>query len=272
MPTPASARPQVDSPFELAQTLHGPCSLGLLAAACMGLAYGAGGGGLPQWLQASCIGTPWGVLFTLGLALAWCQHYRMMLALTALVVTLLGTHCMVRLTDLDYDACRLMNLAPLLGGWLAGLVFARTASPAPTRFGIWDVMLLTTFVAILSWLMQQAWQTPQLLLLQVGLASLAGVVLSCGAVDWCVRDRLTWRRLTALAATLAAAVALVVFTSPAGMPRDEMLRWLVSGPVCVIASQATCVLALLGASRLDQVTTERTTAAVRTPVATSPDA
>lgn len=237
-------------PFERTQVLSG-ASFGTAYLIIIAiLLLFAIGGSVPPWLNASVIGLAWGALFVLGLALTWAIERRVAAALLALVALWLGTQALARLTDLDYDLCRLLSLLQLTGGWLSGLAANQLHRCERARFSIWDLALLSSFVAAACWSAQN-YEQPLGLLLQVGPAAVGGLLCSLLVCEWGLRDHWSALRFIALPCGVGAAALLIQLGSPGNLSLYEITLWLLAGPISVVAAQATTTLALLGLCRFD---------------------
>ncbi|MEO8270109.1 MAG: hypothetical protein ABI557_10325, partial [Aureliella sp.] len=130
----------------------------------------------------------------------------------------------------------------------------RTKLPArgPTvrtwRWSIWEIGFVTAIVACVV----HAWprlNSPPELMLAVATALLAGLIVSWLACRWVWKDDWSLLGLAGLTMILAASLAVLLLSAPSGQSLGHWLRWLVCGPVNVVAAQGVCVLATLGVWR-----------------------
>ena len=230
----------------------GPCCL----VACTSLTIiliSAALGLVPQWAQASCLGTVWGCVLLTGLGCCWAKH-RMLMALVSIAIAFMAACALNALTDLPALEIRIGILALLGCGWIIGIAWTpwlgmqrqpwllcHSQSPVMAvdwcksakletghvqrgRCSLWDLAGLTSGFALLCWWIPQ-WQHPSALICHVAPAVIGGCLLSWLAVECAWRDHWTLTRLVCGAGLILTAFGLSLVGPPAGWDWGSAVPW-----------------------------------------------
>lgn len=220
--------------------------------------------GAPEWMHAALIGCVWGTLALAGLVCSWSRQ-RLMTAVVVLAWSALAQAALRSLTDLEHNAAWMCVACALAGGWGIGWMLtpweAETRRPFSTnqappsarrssRWSMWDIGALATFVAATCWLIPRLENQIELLC-RVAPTLLGGALVSLLAVEWGWRDHWSLSRLCSIALGLGLLLALCWLSAPAELYQQRMWQWILSGPASVIAAQGVTVLLAMAAVRID---------------------
>ena len=243
-------QPLQDSPIEAGDPL-GPLMLLLVAAVALWVLPQSV---LPMWVQPSVVGLLWGLQFLIGF---WLGGVRRSAALSLGIAAGgagLLTLAFRALTDFRLAECLLVSSLLLLSGWLTVRLDGRARRHWPGRrlrsqqWSLVDLFLATTLVACLIHGLRGMSSSP---LLWVGVAGtlLIGACGSWAAYRWAWDDERPG--LAALLVTLvlaAGGVTTAIRFSPS-LTAEELIHWLVVGPLSVLAAQLCTVLLVLAVTR-----------------------
>ncbi len=233
--------------------------------------------------QPTAIGILWASIFLCGYLMSGAGRGQVWCLLVAGPIVYLANLAFASLTDLGYFDSMLATTTILFAGWATNVIdpesriqlaqpVASTQRAASTqrvdsiqrgrvvgdavrrprsRWSIWDLGFLTVVVACFV----QSWprlQTPPMLLVAVFAALLGGLLSSWIACRWVWKDNWSIGNICGLGLTVIAGLALVRVSSPVDLPLMNMIRWALSGPLNVIASQGIVVLAVLAGWRVEE--------------------
>lgn len=214
--------------------------------------------------QPSVVGMLWAGTFLSGYLAGSLGRGQLWGALVAVSVGWSTHAAFEQLTDLGPADSMLLIAILLLAGW-AITVFDPIASPSnsvqfaeqfsnlasctPTverwRWSIWEIGFVTAIVACVA----HAWprlNAPPELLWAVVASLLAGLIVSWLACRWIWKDDWSLLSLASLTLMLAASLTVLILSAPPDQTLGHWLKWLLCGPVNVVAAQGVCVLATLG--------------------------
>ncbi len=217
--------------------------------------------------QPSVVGMLWAGTFLSGYLVGSLGRGQLWGALVAVSVGWSTQAAFEQLTDLGQADSILLTTILLLAGW-AITVFDPVASPStrvplaerfsnmpnctPTierwRWSIWEIGFVTSVVACVAYAWPRLNAPPELLWAVVS-AILAGLIVSWLACRWIWKDDWSLLSLAGLTILLAASLAVLILSAPPGQTLGHWLKWLLCGPVNVVAAQGVCVLATLGVWR-----------------------
>lgn len=197
---------------------------------------------MPIWIQTTLIGSVWAALVLVGCVCAWSRH-RLASGLVSIAIAMISHRAMHQLTDLGHNACWLVVLSVLSGGWGLGLLMARRSG----KWSLWDIGCLTTLVAVASWFLPRV-ESQFDLVCRTAPAILGGLILSAMSIQWVRYDRWSFFGLAMLGLGLIAGSGTCLWAAPSGMDVCGVLVWMLIGPAGVIVAQATIVLAYLAAT------------------------
>lgn len=211
----------------------------------------------PQWLQPTLVGMLWAGLFLVGFACGSFARGNVLYAIYSACLAILSNSAFHKLTSLFGGECLLITSLVLLVGWAAAnfdpatrRAYAPQTEPAPIlRVQIWDIAYLTVLVALVCRALPEL-ESLTVLMATALVAVLASLPSCWAASRWAWDDHWTGWKVAAMAATVSVAIGVVFYHSP--MPPATTLRWLLAGPMHVIAAQATTVLLFCSAMRFDQ--------------------
>lgn len=231
--------------------IDGPRAFSAMAIMSMLLFGSAWLDPFPALFRPSIIGTAWGFLFALGLTLGTGTRFRVISLIWSIAALWCSTQLLARWTDVPYDLCRLVCLALLIAGWMFGSAWNAFGAHLRNRFQLWDLALLTLFIAVgaSQWALTGS-ET------QAGRQVLGSALLSwltcSAAVAWALHDRWSWRKLFCLAVCIGLVTGLLKTSWLGGDTLLSTPAELISGPLSVIVSAGCAVLIVTAAARADQ--------------------
>ncbi len=214
----------------------------------------------PDWLQPTVVGMLWASLFLVGAASGNVRRGSSMFAIAASAYVGISQASLQSLTSLVSAECSLVAVLLFAAGWLTvQLDFSAQIAPAKgiatvrryQQWTIWDLALLTTLCAFVCYAAPRI-QSPLLLLSQVLFVLVAGCLCSWLAYRWVFDDCWSVGKLLMLATGCGVGLWLTGRQTPTEFSMLDILAWMLTGPLSVIAAQGLTVLALLTAIRLDQ--------------------
>ncbi len=220
----------------------------------------------PHWFQPTIVGVIWASLFLVGMAAGSVRRGSAWFASLAGCFVWFCQHTLQHLTSMVSAECGLIAVSSFSAGWLVTqLEFSGRLQPASAtavrryqQWTIWDLALLTTFVAVICYALPRL-ESPLILLTQVGFVLLGGCTVSWIAYRWVYDDSWTLAKLLVTTAGSGLCIGLLCYVLLRQIPADELsmrlvMAWMLTGPLAVIAAQGLTVLAVLTAIRVDQGT------------------
>jgi hypothetical protein len=239
----------------------------LLLAATLATAVGVpllAGWQVPLWLQPSAVGVLWGVIFLLGLLLSLAGNFRSSQLFVVVLCTLVSGLAFHRITDLTIDES-IFAILPLIGcGWSTAR-FDRSPLHSlnlkarelnSMQVPLLDYFLVTTLVACLAHVLLKM-HSPPLILVGVMGTVLIGCCSCWAAYQWALCDHypIGLPALMSIGLCLAGIAVLLRLTP---LSSSELISWMVTGPLSVLAAQVFTVLLVLALSRWHVASVRRT--------------
>lgn len=222
-------------------------------------------GEFPLWIQPTHVGALWGGSFFAGFACGSFGRGSYLWAIWAAAVVSLSSVAFCRLSSFGAFDSILLSACILTLAWIAASLGSRNWSMFPhrwwvglgkstTQFSIWDMAFLTCIVAMICASVSRLEARP-VLLASVFLALTGGLCSCWVACQWVWHDCWSiWKVFFLVVSVLVALSTGVVFMLTTNFNASilDTVQWLLTGPINVIAAQATTVLALSALVRLDQ--------------------
>lgn len=248
--SPASPPHEQNHAAFFASTLAG-LLLPLAGIACLPLL----GLPIPLWSQPSLVGLLWGSLFLSGcwLSLA-CHSTWFNLTLVALGSTLLA-RSFYAITDLAIEEILLASVALVVCGWLAFRIDPKpryAIARQPIDIKVRQIPLIDLFVgmSLVACTIRAVTHLTGLPLMLIGI--MGTLVIGCGsswaAYHWVFNDTRPIGRPVLVVALLSLLMLMITaWNTP--LSTVELARWLIQGPLGVVAAQSLTVLAVLAILR-----------------------
>ncbi len=248
---------------EFARPGCGPCCSLAIVASLLLLSICALGWSPPDWIQPSIVGLLWANLFLLGLAAGHVRRGSARFACLAGGLLWLSKIALTIVTDLSTAECLLLGTILCGAGWSVAhldnlhrdLSKSYSSAIQYQQWTIWDIALLTTFVAAICFSTPRL-ESPGALLLNVTFVLTGGIMCSWLAYRWVFDDQWNVVKLLAILSVCALSLGVVSQLAPAESTVLQSLAWMLTGPLAVIAAQGLGVLAILSAIRVDQARTK----------------
>ncbi len=208
-------------------------------------------GPLPApWSQPSCVGMLWGGVFFLGFLVGSSGRGNAVSATLGLAFFFTNTSALHTLTDISHADCFLLTACLSFSGW-----FTAWTLPVPgckthniRQVSIWDLCFLTFLAACLSHSLPNLSSDP-MLLFAVLLAMVGGILTCWLACRWVLHDQWTLGSTSILLGGLMLALACLLSPTFSSGSTWNTLKWTLTGPLHVIASQSTLVILLMAVLR-----------------------
>ena len=231
-----------------------------VALVCIALALGSAWCfSIADWLQPTMVGLLWASLFLIGAAAGKARRGSGSFAMAASLFVWFSRETLQQLTNLLQAESTLIAVALFGAGWIVANLdpSAKTKerqqreSLSGLQWTIWDLVLLTTLCAFVCYAVPRL-ESSFLMLYQVFFVLCAGLLSSWCAYRWVFDDHWSIAKLFMLFAGCAACLSLIAVQSPTEFSLMQIMAWMVTGPLAVVAAQGLTVLALLTAIRLDR--------------------
>ncbi|MCA9129929.1 MAG: hypothetical protein KDB22_22735 [Planctomycetales bacterium] len=221
----------------------------------------------PFWFQPTAVGVFWASQFLAGFACSGIGRGRVTWAVWATLVFLLSSQALCLVSDIGRAESQLLASLAFVVGWLAS---KQTWPRQPAlqaglegnseywlRFSILDLAMLTTLSAVCCAAGFRLYSHSEpashlLLMISAFCCLIMGLIGSWTASAWVFKDCWTLPKLTGVIVFPLVVCGLIIARSP--MSIASTVQWLMSGPINVIASQITFVLAACALLRLEHCT------------------
>ncbi len=208
---------------------------------------------VPIWLQPSTVGLLFGFSYALSVGMQARSIGGGLYFFLSVASICLSTCALQVLTSLNWPECLMATSALSLAGWTIGVWERRkqysTSSNNVYQWTIWDIGLLTLWVACLtSGIQRIAWDSP--LILEVGCVVAAAGMVGWIAYRWVWDDRWTIGKLCALALGMTIVMGGLCCGVPSGRSIAIASHWILTGPCSVLAAQVIAILSIFGMARI----------------------
>ncbi len=212
----------------------------------------------PDWIQPSIVGLIWANLFLLGIAAGNVRRGSACFACLGGCLLWISQAALRVVTHLSNNECLLLATLLCAAGWLVSHLdnlhsaLRKSYSDAIQfrQWTIWDLAGLTTLAAVICFTVPR-FESPTGLLIEVAGVLVGGVICSWAAYRWVFDDHWTLVKLLAVTTVGVLGWWILVRQSPAEYSGLQILAWMLTGPLAVIASQGLAVLVCLTAVRVD---------------------
>lgn len=176
------------------------------------------------------------------------------------LVTLLGFLWLAKLSNsqlmtLSSSESALLVSALVGAGWTLQLLMQQATLASSDRksrqWSMADIVFLTTFVAIACQALPRI-EASGMLVGQIFLVAVSGVAVSYITWVWVLDDNWNFRKVAYAGIGLLSSLSFVTWAATDQWNWMHLLRWLLVGPIAVVAAQGLGILLLLAAVRADR--------------------
>ncbi|MCA9132950.1 MAG: hypothetical protein KDA45_07335 [Planctomycetales bacterium] len=211
------------------------------------------------WFQPTAVGILWAASYLSGFLLGGVGRGRLGAGIAAGALVCLSMWAIEQQTEIPPADSLLLAAILVTGGWAAAVLDPRMVAVTVGerrqelcgRWSIWDLAFVTWAAACLVYAAPQL-QTPLLLRGSILVTVLSGLAACWAAGRWVWLDQWPLWRVVSLACLLGLCLGLVAVSGPSHLTLLQGLRWLVGGPLNVIAAQGLTVLVMMGLWRVDR--------------------